>query len=336
MSPLAHFFVLYSFLALIISLIVKWDALYTAILFLIPVQICSQQFSKIILADYYFFFQKTRFYFLFLELLSICVVCVFFPRSSVFLVALLTLKDLALIIIYLIKIRYSFKDFSIEIPFIKMLLKFGFVAMMTELLITFNYKLDLIMLKWYVDDVQLGLYSVGIALAEYIWIIPDAFKDVIYFKTSNSNAIKDILTSIRVNLLVSIVAMLGMVFLGYPFIYIMYGTDFLGSHIVTCVALLGVPAMIIYKLTNYLYLANGKQLFYFLSLCVSVFSNMLFNLLLIPYMGKIGAALASSLAYNICGLCFLIKFLRDYSIPWVEIVKFSKNDLFFLVGKIKK
>ncbi len=329
-------FLIYTAIAVVLSFFCGGNVLYICALFLVPVQVLTAQFGMVALVEFINFRQKLQFFTTFLNLLLTVLIYLLAPKHVVFIMGMLLLKDLIFIGMYLFKIRYIPRPFRVEASFLKMLFKFGFVAMISAFLLTLNYKADVIMLKYFVDDAQIGLYSVGVMLAEYIWLIPDAFKEVLFARTAKDDAIGEIMASIRINLFVSFIIIVGLIFLGRPFIYLMYGSEFIDSYAVTCVIMCGVPSMVLYKMTTSLYVANGKQLFYLGTLAVSAVSNIVLNLIFIPYFGKMGAAIASAISYNLCGLIFYGRFLHDYNIKWYETFTIGKKDIKLIVGKIRK
>ena len=329
-------FVIYTAIALALSFFMGGNSLYIAALFLVPVQVLTAQFGMVALIEFINYKQKLQLFITFMNLFMTVLVYLFAPKHVIFVMGLLFVKDVFFIIMYLVKIKYLPHPFRVEGSFLSMLFKFGLVAVISAFLLTLNYKADIIMLKLYVDDVQIGLYSVGVALAEYIWLIPDAFKEVLFARTAKDDAIDEIMASIRINLLVSAIIIVGLVLLGKPFISLMYGAEFLDSYAVTCVIMFGVPAMVLYKMTTSLYVANGKQMFYLVTLLISAVSNVLLNIVFIPFMGKLGAAVASAISYNLCGLIFYGRFLLDYKIKWYDSLILKKSDIKLIIGKIKK
>ena len=329
-------FFLYSTIAFVLSFFMGGNSLYIAALFLVPVQVLTSQFSMVALIEFINFKQKLQLFITFLNLFLTALIFFFAPKHVLFIMAMLFIKDIFFITMYLVKIKYIPRPFRVESQFLSMLFKFGIVAVVSAFLLTLNYKADIIMLKLYVDDAQIGLYSVGVALAEYIWLIPDAFKEVLFARTAKDDAIDEIMSSIRINLFISTVIIVCMVLLGKPFISFMYGVEFLDSYAVTCVIMFGVPAMVLYKMTTSLYVANGKQTFYLITLLISAVSNVLLNFLFIPMMGKLGAAIASAISYNLCGLIFYGRFLYDYKIKWYDSFLLKRSDIKLITGKMKK
>lgn len=98
--------------------------------------------------------------------------------------------------------------------------------MLLLLMTTLNYNIDIIILKYYSSYSAVGIYSVGVTLATMIWIIPDAFKEVLFSKTSKDDSIKEIIVSIKLNLYICSIIIVSFLFLGKIFIYIAYGQEY--------------------------------------------------------------------------------------------------------------
>ena len=77
--------------------------------------------------------------------------------------------------------------------------------MLMQLMITLNYNLDVILLKRLTNNLTyVGLYSVAINLGNMLWLIPDAFRDVVFNKTAVEDSVKEIVNLIKVNILIAI------------------------------------------------------------------------------------------------------------------------------------
>ena len=64
------------------------------------------------------------------------------------------------------------------------LMSYGILPMIALVMNTLNYRIDVIMLKGFafVTTAQIGIYSVGIALAEKVLLIPDALQEILLSK----------------------------------------------------------------------------------------------------------------------------------------------------------
>jgi O-antigen/teichoic acid export membrane protein len=208
--------------------------------------------------------------------------------------------------------------------------------MIIALLITFNYQIDIVILRGLVSFEEVGYYSVGVGLATLVWVIPNAFKEVLFYKTTRSDSIDDIRLSIKLNIYISLVVFVIALFFGKIAIKILYGMEFIASYGVTSVIFLGMIPMIFYKMISPLYIANGKYKQMFRILIVSAIINIAINYMIVPYMGIIGAALASVFSYTVCGATFVYIFMRDYNIRIGQLLVISKDERFRLVNVLNK
>ena len=204
--------------------------------------------------------------------------------------------------------------------------------MVTLLLTTLNYSIDTIILRNLSSSSSVGLYSIGISLANMLWIIPDAFKDVLMNKTSKEDSIGDIIFSLKSNILISLIITLGFILLGKLFISVVYGSEFIDSYIATVILFFGSISMIFHKIISPLLYSKGYQK----KLCViflsAVFLNIVMNYILIPKFDIIGAAVASVFSYFLAGISILLIFSKMYKLKIKEIIFINRKELL----KIKK
>lgn len=216
---------------------------------------------------------------------------------------------------------------GIDIGKFKEIIIFCFFPTISTLLITFNYKVDIIILELFEDFSELGLYSIGVTLAGMLWILPDAFKDVLFNKTAKDDSIKDIVFSIKFNIHASIIVLLGFLLVGESFIRIVYGKEFSGANTVVLILFIGNIPMIFFKMINTLYIAIGKQKMAMFILTIAVIINIISNFIFIPRYSIEGAALSSVISYSICGIVFLYSFAKTYDIKVKEFLLYNDSEL---------
>lgn len=241
------------------------------------------------------------------------------------------------IIVYVItfKIYPTFKQGKANLGLYGEVLKFSFFPTISTLLITFNYKIDIIILENFESFSQIGLYSLGVTLAGMLWIVPDAFKDVLFNKTAKKDSIKDILFSIKFNIYISLIIILGFSLLGQTFILYVYGNEFVPATTVTLLLFIGNIPMIFFKMINTLYIAKGKQKLAMFILSFAVGLNVIVNFILIPLYGINGAAIASVLSYTLCGLLFLFSFLKQYNIKLKSVFFINKDEINYFLKLVR-
>lgn len=250
-------------------------------------------------------------------------------RSIVYPILALIIKVGIEIFLYInfIKNNNVNKKIYIERSIYKKIFKLGIPAMLMGLMITFNYNIDVIILKNYVDFRQIGLYTTGVSLANLAWLFSDAFKDVLFSKTAKSNGINHVVLAIKINIILSLIMIIIFGFIGKFVILIINGPQFLDSFGVTLIILIGTIPMIFFKLINTIYINEGKQLKSLIILSISVLTNIIMNIIVIPYYGIIGAAISSVISYLICGLIFLISFSKEFNVKYREFFIFRKKEL---------
>ena len=107
-------------------------------------------------------------------------------------------------------IRLNLKFFIDNKEKIQTILSNSLAISIIAVLTTCNYNIDVIMLKAFdINNFDIGLYSVASTLVNMTWIIPDAFKEVLIHKLSRYDAKKEVKRSILLNIIISIIILVG-------------------------------------------------------------------------------------------------------------------------------
>ncbi len=273
----------------------------------------------------------------FAELVILVILWITAKPTFVIGVFVITIKDVAKALIYTgwWRKRFFVPSESLKI-WIPKLVKFGFFPMLSLLMTTLNYRVDVLMLNGRVADAAIGVYSVGVLLAERIWMIPDAMKGVMVSNIAKGKDARETAYVIRISNTVCLVIVLGIIALGKPFIDFAFGSEFSGAYQVTLILLAGVFSMIYYKLIASYNIAMGKQVVSFVLLGIGVLSNVVANLILIPISGIYGAGLASVISYAVCSVLFIVYFCRTTGIPFRTMLFIDKADYRKLRKKLSK
>ena len=273
----------------------------------------------------------------FSELVVLIILWITAPPSFIIGVIIITLKDVAksLLFTFWWRRRVFVPSESIW-PWIPKLVRFGFFPMLSLLMTTLNYRVDVLMLNDRVSDAAIGVYSVGVLLAERIWMIPDAMKGVMVSNLAKGKDAYETAYVIRICNTACFAIVVLIIALGKPFIDFVFGAEYSGAYQVTLILLAGVFSMIYYKLIASYNIAMGKQLISFILLSIGVVSNVIANLLLIPLMGIYGAGIASVISYAICSVLFIIYFEREAHIPLSKMLFIGKADFNKLKARFSK
>lgn len=182
------------------------------------------------------------------------------------------------------------------------------------ILIVLNYKIDIAMLGFFgVDSELIGIFAVGVLISEYIWLIPDIFKDVQTKRTAQGGGHDDVAFSTRISSFVVCVLFLIFILIGKYLITLAYGSEYSESYNVALWMFLASYAMIFVKIFGTLYISRGYVDFYFRVMLISTFLNIALNSILIPSYSTHGAIISSLSSYGIAGMLFVRDFCSKYN-----------------------
>ena len=314
------------------------DLRLTAVCLLAPIQVLANQLSFMIMVEDVKF--KNVIFFTARITNTLITILAFYTMDRTILVslALIVVGDVITVIMALARMRKFPNPLRADLRFAAKILPFGIVSMLTTLMLTLNYRVDTLMMDYLfrIPHEEIGYYTLGVSLSEYGWLIPDAFREVLFSRTAKDDAVGEMTMSIKVNLWLTLCMILGIVVLGRLAIRILAGKEFLPAYPVTLLLMLGIIPMGWFKIVGTLMLAQGKKGLYLGMLSVSVIVNIFCNLLTIPIWGKMGAAAASVASYTAAGILFLGYFLRRYRIPVREVLFFSREERRALAARGKR
>jgi len=252
------------------------------------------------------------------------------------------LNILTLTIIYLLpevlkcilmikNIKYKFK-FHINIKILKEEFKYGIPLYLGAMFIYLNYKVDQIMIKKYLGNSELGIYSIAVHLAELAFIFPEAikasFEGNLYACEEDKRKVtceKTIRFTFYITVLICIIGCLCK-----PLVTILYGQEYKEAGIVMVILLIGVAGAGIGKVAPGYFTTLGKPKVHFQVTSLVLIVNLIFNFILIPKIGIIGAAIASTISYSFFGIIYLIM-LKRAGISIRRMILIQKSD--FYTGK---
>lgn len=293
----------------------------------------SQQLNMLMLVDNIFMRNKIFIWGAYLNIVISVLCYVFFKDNLAVAVGVLVCVKVFYVFGYMISMKKFPHPFRIKIKSVLQKLKFGYLPMLSFLLITLNYKVDVLMLKAdsHITPIQLSFYAVGVSIAELAWFIPDVFKEVLFFKTAQNNNYEEVSAILRISNFVIGFVIIFIIIAIKPMIWICYGKAFMPSYKVTILLFLGIPAMSWFKIIQTLFNAQGRRKLTFSVLAVSAVINIVTNALTIPRIGIYGAAVSSILSYSICGIFFIIIYSKVSKTKIRHLIIMRKDDIKVLI-----
>lgn len=306
---------------------------YTIILILSSISILALQVNNITLVSN---IRLNAFCFItssVINVLLIITVYLFFSQHIYWIISIYIIKEVVIIVLGLYLTPFKFSYFN---PRWLLIIKKGILPMLTTALIAINYRIDTVMLEFYnIDFALIGLFATGVSLAEYSWLIPDIFKEVMLNKNTKKDEVDLLSLSLRFAFSSVIVCAILFLLLGKHVLLILFGIDYVDSYFVTVSMFFAVPFMIYVKIIGVLFITQNRWVLYSFILTITVILNILINIFLIPSFNIYGAALASITSYAFCGLSCIYWYSRKYSIPFFSLFFINKKDIQYLILYIK-
>jgi O-antigen/teichoic acid export membrane protein len=235
---------------------------------------------------------------------------------------------LALVVIILIK-QFNKITFSFNRRLLKDSTKYGLKAYVGNLAQFLNYRLDMLLVAAFLTPASVGFYSIAVAIAERLWMLPGAIATVLFprissLKDKEANNLTPRIA--RYTFLIIFVLALILALIARPLIKILFGSVFLPSVMPLIILLPGIIALGGCKILTADLAGRGKPQFGTYAAFVSLAVNIPLNLWLIPKWGISGAAFASSVAYITATLIVIVAFVEISNTSWVTILLFNKHD----------
>lgn len=214
-------------------------------------------------------------------------------------------------------------SFSIDRDYINKILHYS-VPLIPHAIGAFIINLsDRLIIKHYMGDEQVGLYAVGYQVGMILSMIQNSFNQAWvpwFFKQLNKNDHQIKLKIVKITYLY-IIALLLICYLLYlfsPFIFTYFiNANYKEAMIFIPYVALGYAFNGMYKMmVNYLFYIKKTKIIGITTILIALF-NIGLNFVLIPEIGTIGAAIATTLSFAFQFIIFAIFALKDYKMPWL-------------------
>jgi len=215
--------------------------------------------------------------------------------------------------------------------------------MLNHLLATVFWRIDLWILRPLAGDISVGLYSVGLKYLDGLNIIPSIFTMAIfplmsrYARREGGNLLRSYIISLRLLVIISLPIAMVFTVLAEPLVRIVGGAEYLnvpetmrlfgrefhylgGSDLALRVIIWSIPIGFVNSVTQYVLIAVNQQHYLTRAFILGVVFNVAGNLLLVPHMGYIGAALVTICSEFSLLFPFYYSVKRNVGVvPWLAI-----------------
>lgn len=202
-------------------------------------------------------------------------------------------------------------------------LAFGLKAHAGRVMLLGNYRVDQWILGAIAGSRELGLYSIAVAWAETLFFLPNALAAVQrpdLVRAAREVAARQAAVVFRVVMAVTAVMALGIVIAAPLLCTGVFGDSFAGSVDDLRVLVLGGFGIGALKLLGNALTARDRPLLESAAIGVAFVTIIALDFLLIPGLGGLGAAIASTVAYSAGGVAVTVLFVRTLGAPAGDLV----------------
>lgn len=194
-------------------------------------------------------------------------------------------------------------------------LDYGWKNELSNLLQFLNYRLSYFFVLYYIDIKSVGLLSVGIAVAESIWLISKSISIVQYSKIINmkdeKNAISLTMFSAKLSLIASFILILVLILVPSNVYGLIFGNEFIKVKQIIYLLIPGIISIAFSNIHGHYFAGVNRMKILIVKSAIGLSITILFSIIFIPLFGLTGACIVTSLSYLISSFYLIIMFYKE-------------------------
>jgi O-antigen/teichoic acid export membrane protein len=207
--------------------------------------------------------------------------------------------------------------------------KFGMVPFLALMVMNLNFKVTVFLIKYFMDNTAVGLYSVAVSVVDKITLIPEVIGLVLFSRISNATEQEaNHLTPIVCRLSIALSVIMGFLLLvsAELFVPFVYGKEFSGSVTALLLLIPGIVFMTFFMILHGDLTGRGKAILTLYIFTIALLVNIALNLFLIPLKGINGAALATTFSYSFGSILLALTFSRQNGVSLRSLIFPTRGD----------
>ena len=200
-----------------------------------------------------------------------------------------------------------------------------------------NNRIDMLIAPLFLSNALIGQYTMAVAITEKLWMIPDSLSQAVFPKISADAKGRPELTAqaCRTALIVMLPVALFLIIFGRLLFRILLGPEFRGSYILMLAILPGTMAFGIGSILVTSLAGTNRPAILSVVVAIAAASNILFNFLLVPWLGVIGCSLASTGSYTLQMILLGWCHCHYHETSFSSLFTIKRSDLRFLFNQSK-
>ena len=197
-------------------------------------------------------------------------------------------------------------------------------------------RMDFWLIEYFNGSRDLGLYSLPVNLAQMIWLLPQAIATILLAYSGSQKhekGVQNTNTLARIGMALVIFASIFLFFTVDFFIPFLFGQEYLQSVYIFKLLLIGIIPFSITTILSSYFGGTGQMKVNLFCSIIGFLVCLIFDLILIPRYGNIGAALATSVAYFSSTAFIIFVYLQKTRSKLIDLVLINKSDIKILKAK---
>lgn len=237
----------------------------------------------------------------------------------------------------------KYLKYKVNFQITRTLLSLGIIYATSLLILNLNYRIDTVILDQVSTAYELGIYSKGSVMIQYLWQIPMLLGTIVFARSASAKdnhlfSLK-VCKLMRLSFIIIGIGCIVLALLSKVIVYVLFGPAFAPSASVMALLAPGVLNMTVFKVLNMDTSGRGKPWMGVKPMIPALLINIVLNYLFIPKYGANAAAINSTISYTIGSVYFLFDYSKFTGIPIKTIFAFSRKDFDVfdsLIDKIRK
>lgn len=220
--------------------------------------------------------------------------------------------------------------------------KYAFTALAANVVFFLVYRIDYLFVKYspVCSAADLGNYIQVSKLGQSMLIVPQIIASVVFPRTAvgddNERISNIILVIARTLSQLFLLAFIVTALFGKQIFTIVFGESFNKMQLPMLILIPGIFSLSVLSLLSAYFSGQGKIKVNLQGAILGLIVMIVGDLIFVPKYGIIAAATISTLSYASNFIYSLVRFYRDYSIHWIEFLRWRKDDYNWLINLIKR
>ena len=198
-----------------------------------------------------------------------------------------------------------------------------------------NYRLDLFLVAAFVGVREVGLYALAVTLGQLTWIVSNSVATVLLPRVASSSPIdgaRQAARLTRIALLIGLACAVALALIASPLVHIVFGQAYADAVPALLALLPGVVTFVAVKVLASYIVGIGRPQINLIVAVIGLAATVSMDFILIPHLGAVGAAIASTVSYSLSAIVTVRWAMRLAGLPAREFVLVRRADL-IVVGK---